>query len=142
MFNILVAVDGAACTERVLAKVLKLCAESGAREVAVINVQPEPIVYGEVAAYVDAAKARAMAQAAGQRIVDDAARTLQGAGIAARCTVAIGDAAPTIAAHADKNGYNLIAMGTRGMGAVGNLVLGSVATKVVHLARTPVMLIH
>jgi nucleotide-binding universal stress UspA family protein len=33
-------------------------------------------------------------------------------------------------------------MGTRGMGAVGNLVLGSAATKVIHLSDVPVMLVH
>ncbi len=32
-------------------------------------------------------------------------------------------------------------MGTRGMGRVANLLLGSVASKVVHLARVPVTLV-
>jgi nucleotide-binding universal stress UspA family protein len=32
-------------------------------------------------------------------------------------------------------------MGTRGMGAIGNLVLGSVATKVIHLTEVPVTLV-
>jgi nucleotide-binding universal stress UspA family protein len=34
-----------------------------------------------------------------------------------------------------------IVMGTRGMGAVSGLVLGSVATKVIHLADVPVTLV-
>jgi nucleotide-binding universal stress UspA family protein len=34
-----------------------------------------------------------------------------------------------------------IVMGTRGMGALANLVLGSVATKVVHLTVLPVTLV-
>ena len=32
-------------------------------------------------------------------------------------------------------------LGTRGMGTVANLVLGSVATKVIHLAHIPVILV-
>jgi nucleotide-binding universal stress UspA family protein len=32
-------------------------------------------------------------------------------------------------------------MGTRGMSAIGNLFLGSVTTKVVHLANVPVTLV-
>ncbi|MFN5167526.1 MAG: universal stress protein [Pseudomonadota bacterium] len=34
-----------------------------------------------------------------------------------------------------------IVMGSRGMGALGNLAFGSVATKVVHLADVPVTLV-
>ena len=33
----------------------------------------------------------------------------------------------------------MIAMGTRGMGSVRNMVLGSVAAKVIHLAEVPVL---
>jgi nucleotide-binding universal stress UspA family protein len=32
-------------------------------------------------------------------------------------------------------------MGTRGMGSVSNMLLGSVATKVIHLADVPVTLV-
>ena len=32
-------------------------------------------------------------------------------------------------------------MGTRGMGTIANLALGSVATKVIHLANIPVTLV-
>jgi nucleotide-binding universal stress UspA family protein len=35
----------------------------------------------------------------------------------------------------------MIVMGTRGQGAVGNLLLGSVATKVIHLSKVPVTLV-
>jgi len=35
----------------------------------------------------------------------------------------------------------MIVMGTRGMGTVANLVLGSVATKVIHLSHIPVILV-
>jgi nucleotide-binding universal stress UspA family protein len=36
----------------------------------------------------------------------------------------------------------MIFMGTRGMTALSNMVMGSVATKVLHLAHIPVVLIH
>ena len=52
-----------------------------------------------------------------------------------------GDAAAVIARRADALGCNGIVMGTRGMSAIGNLLLGSVATKVVHLANVPVTLV-
>jgi nucleotide-binding universal stress UspA family protein len=36
----------------------------------------------------------------------------------------------------------MIYLGTRGMTALPNMLLGSVATKVLHLAQVPVVLIH
>jgi nucleotide-binding universal stress UspA family protein len=36
----------------------------------------------------------------------------------------------------------MIYMGTRGMTAFANVLLGSVATRVLHLAHIPVVLIH
>ena len=53
----------------------------------------------------------------------------------------IGDPARAIVKLVRKLNCDLIVMGTRGMGAVAGLVLGSVANKVVHLARTPVTLV-
>ena len=46
-----------------------------------------------------------------------------------------------LAKRAEELGCDEIIMGTRGMGAIGNLVMGSVATKVVHLAGIPVTLV-
>ena len=142
MFKMLVAVDGSEHAQRTLEKAAELASEMHAAEVHILNVQDEPTVYGEVALYLTEERARQLVKEAGQRIVDAAAARLRGAGVGVNTEVAIGDVAPTIAARAGELGCNLIVMGTRGMGAVANLVLGSVATKVVHLAQTPVMLVH
>lgn len=142
MFKILVAVDGSESSRRALAQVVTMCASMHASEVHLINVQPEPIVYGEVAVYLSEDKARQMARDAGEAIVDDAARTLRESGISATAAVVLGDAAPSIVDHAAKIGCSLIVMGTRGMSAIGNMIMGSVANKVVHLTKTSVMLVH
>ena len=42
----------------------------------------------------------------------------------------------------DKTGCKMIYMGTRGMSAMSNLMVGSIATKVLHLCTVPVVLIH
>ena len=42
---------------------------------------------------------------------------------------------------AAERGVDCIVMGTRGMNALGGLLLGSVAQRVVHLASVPVMLV-
>lgn len=54
----------------------------------------------------------------------------------------VGPIAETIVAIARAAGANLIYMGTRGMSALANMALGSVATRVLHLAETPVVLIR
>jgi nucleotide-binding universal stress UspA family protein len=55
--------------------------------------------------------------------------------------VLVGEIAHTIVKHAQSSSCKTIYMGTRGMSAISNLVLGSIAIKVVHLADVPVMLV-
>ena len=49
--------------------------------------------------------------------------------------------AKTIAEVAREEVVNQIVMGTRGLGGIQGLLLGSVATQVIHLAEVPVTLI-
>jgi nucleotide-binding universal stress UspA family protein len=53
----------------------------------------------------------------------------------------IGSPAETIVRVAREAGADQIVMGTRGLGTLGNLFLGSVATQVVRLAEIPVTLV-
>ena len=54
----------------------------------------------------------------------------------------VGVAANQIATTATKGGFDLIIMGSHGHGTLSNLVMGSVATKVIHLAKVPVTLVQ
>ena len=69
--------------------------------------------------------------------LDQRHRLPRGHGIA----FAQGDAAQEIVRAAEHEKVDQIAMGTRGMSALGNLLLGSVAQKVLHLGHTPVLLV-
>jgi len=66
---------------------------------------------------------------------------LDAAGIPCEGHLESGDPAQVIADIAARERVNGIVMGTRGMGPIKSLVLGSVATKVVHLADVPVTLV-
>ena len=55
--------------------------------------------------------------------------------------VLIGPVAETIAKTALEQNCDGIVMGTRGLGAVAGMLLGSVTSKVIHLADVPVTLI-
>jgi nucleotide-binding universal stress UspA family protein len=54
----------------------------------------------------------------------------------------VGAIAETIIEQAKELDSTMIYMGTRGMTALSNMVLGSVTTRVLHLAHIPVVLIH
>jgi nucleotide-binding universal stress UspA family protein len=67
---------------------------------------------------------------------------LDEAGVAYTVTRLVGPIAETIVEHAAKSGADMIFMGTRGLSALANMALGSVTTRVLHLAHIPVVLIH
>ena len=53
-----------------------------------------------------------------------------------------GNVAKQIAASVKKHKVDLVVMGSRGEGALSNLVLGSVATKVIATIKTPVLIVR
>jgi nucleotide-binding universal stress UspA family protein len=143
MLKILLATDGSEHAKRTIAKTIEICAAmSVPAKVHVLNVQEEPVVYGAAEIYLPYEKAVEFVRAAGQNIVNEAADVLRNASLSPATEVAVGQVAPTIVRRAHDLGCDLIVLGTRGMGAVGNLVLGSTATKVIHMTKIPVLLVH
>lgn len=67
---------------------------------------------------------------------------LDAAGVTYTVHKLVGQIAECIVDQARRSGSNMIFMGTRGMTALSNMVMGSVATRVLHLAHIPVVLIH
>ena len=67
---------------------------------------------------------------------------LAAAALAAELHVLVGEAASTISSFADSQGCSLILIGTRGHSGLAGTLLGSVATKLVHLAKVPVLLLR
>jgi len=53
-----------------------------------------------------------------------------------------GPEAESILNFAKNSQSDIIVMGTRGMGALKGLLLGSVSRKVIHYANCPVMVVH
>ena len=76
------------------------------------------------------------------KMLASARQLLDAAGVSYRVHKLTGPIAETIVAQAKASGSDMIYMGTRGMTAIANMALGSVATRVLHLAQTPVVLVH
>ena len=77
-----------------------------------------------------------------RQYLDDVAARIAADGIAVDAVLAIGDPAREILAAAERERCDLIAMGTHGHRFVKDLVLGSVANEVRHVAMVPVLLLR
>jgi nucleotide-binding universal stress UspA family protein len=80
---------------------------------------------------------------AAQRIAETAAEQARRAGVSdVEIVVEAGDPGATIIRIAQERGIDLIVMGSRGLGELGGLLLGSVSHKVGHLAHCPVLTVR
>ncbi len=77
-----------------------------------------------------------------QRYLTEVAADLAKSGIQARILVQPGATAGAILDAADHEGVDLITMATHGRSGIGRFLLGSVADRVVHYAKVPVLLVR
>lgn len=70
-----------------------------------------------------------------------AKRKLDAAGVPYEARVLVGPVAETIVKHAKDKRCDLIYIGTRGMSEIGKALVGSTATKVLHISDIPVLLV-
>lgn len=139
MYRILAAIDGSEHADRVVEHLERLAGSGAALEVLLLNVQPEIVdwqTHGLARESMLAHRRQLGAQAS-----ENAGKRLDDAGIPFRLRIDLGDPARTIAGVAAEERCDGIVMGTRGAGAIPELILGSVASKVVHLAAVPVTLV-
>jgi nucleotide-binding universal stress UspA family protein len=80
-------------------------------------------------------------QEEGEANLAAAKKKLKAAGVPFETRILVGPIAETLVAHAKRQGCDLICIGTHGRTEAGKFLLGSVASKVTHLATTPVLLV-
>jgi nucleotide-binding universal stress UspA family protein len=83
----------------------------------------------------------AIRTAIARRIMDHAELASKSEGITAETMLRDGDPASVILAVANEERPDLLIMGSRGLGAIGRLLIGSVSYKVSHSAECTVMLV-
>jgi nucleotide-binding universal stress UspA family protein len=139
--KILFATDGSPCALAALKSLLgKLDRFRAPLEIVLLNVHP-PLPYRAAAGWVGAeAVARYYAEE-GEAALADSRRVLEAGNVVFATVRSVGDAAHEIVAEAASAGCEFIAMGTQGHGALANLVIGSVTTKVLALSTVPVLLL-
>lgn len=140
--KLLVAVDGSDNALRAVEHAARLARDNGPVSLHLVTAHEAPVVYGEIAVYVTEDRmAELQRQAAEQRLAE-AEAVLGRYGVPCTKEILVGRVPAAIAACADARGCDGIVLGSRGMGAMGNLLLGSVANKVAHLANVPVTLVR
>ena len=140
--KILVAVDGSEHALNAVKHAIAL--KESLREAPAVELitAHAPMPYeGRVKSAVGGEEIRRYYDEEGAAALGTARQLLDSAGVKFNAHVLIGPVAESIVQHAAKTQCSYIVIATRGMGAVGNLLLGSVATKVLHLSNTPVVLV-
>ena len=139
--KILLAVDGSAYTKKMLAYLVTHKETFvGSNSFTLFTVQP---------AIPPRARAALGKQLVDQYQLDEAEKVLSPVSkflarhdIDAKSDWKVGQAGDLIAKFADAGKYDLLVMGSHGHGALGNLVMGSVATKVLANCGVPVLLVR
>ena len=139
--KILIAVDGSDYTKRVLDYLAANDEMLGARHdyTVIHSVHALPRT---APSYVGSAAMNRYYKEEAAAVLDPVRSFLDGHGIEATYIDKVGAPAQWIAELAEQGNFHLVVMGTRGHGGLGNLILGSVATKVLALCKTPVLLIR
>jgi len=138
--KILLPVDGSEHSVRAAQHVINALKDASRYTLLLLNVQ-EPIDAPEVRSHMRASEIEAMQETRGGDALAPARAVLDAAGIAYTPTVLIGPVAETVAGFAEQEGCDKIVMGTRGLGALGSMLMGSVATGVLELTHLPLTLV-
>lgn len=140
MNTILIAVDGSGPSDAALRTGLEI-AEAEQAAVVLVHVAPStdalPVsLFGAISSVEHAPTAADVAPlTAGAEIAD-------AHGVHATTRLLSGDAADEIVACADSIRADLIVIGSRGLGALGRMILGSVSRAVLRETRAPVLVVR
>ena len=142
MRNILLAYDGSDSAKRALQHLIHIANDaSGSLQVHVLNVQQEPVLYGDYLTTSMADETNKGFLDKSKRILSTAVTALQMAGMPHQAHATLGNVAEQVNAAVQRFGCDTVVMGTRGLGNFTGMLLGSVANRVVHEVSVPVLLV-
>ncbi len=138
--TILLPVDGSECSQRAAQHVVHIASMVQGLRVHIVNVQP----LGDdwmVRRMLKPKELAALEQEWGQSAIAPARAILEAVGVTCTDRMVQGDVAQTIARLAEELACDQIIMGTQGRTSLGNVLLGSVASKVLHFSNVPVTMV-
>lgn len=139
--KILLPVDGSPCSLRAVDQLIAhVACLRDVPEIHLLHVHL-PIPIGRVQAHVGKETLHAYYLEEGQEQLLAAQQKLDAAGRFHTSHIHVGQPAEVVCKMAGELGCDLIVMGTHGRSAVAGLLMGSVATQVLHLTTCPVLLV-
>lgn len=127
---------------RALDQAIALASRCPGCSIVLVHAHDEPHIYGEIAVYVPRPKMAELQRRHSEDILAAATAKLKDTGIPYTVEVLTGPIAQTIAGHAEHIGCDAIVMGRHGTSMLGDILVGSVAMKVLHASKLPVMLVR
>jgi len=141
MLKTLALVDGSESSSRAVRYVIAtsaLCKK--APEIHLLNVQM-PVTPGNIGRHVSHGDLDDYYHDEGMRALAPARKLLDDAGIRHAFHIGVGEIGETVARYVKELSSQQIAMGTRGLGPVAGMLLGSVTAKVVQAVNVPIVLV-
>jgi nucleotide-binding universal stress UspA family protein len=136
--NILVAYDGSEHSRKALDMAIKITRCSDGKLKVLYAFDKVPTIFGddETEHFIE----RAMSK--GRDFMGEALSRLRESGVEFNTDIVEGPAAEAILRIAQNDGCDLIVMGSRGLGMMQGLLLGSVSYRVLHHAQIPVLIVR
>ncbi|MCO6427586.1 universal stress protein [Nitrosomonas communis] len=140
MLKILLPVDGSTACHKAITQFIQLLGwYKDVPEIHLLNVQFP--LRGDVSMFISQENIRQYHQEEGLKDLKEARDLLDQAGVPYQHHVTVGDVAKAIVQFATEKQCDQIVIGPRGLGSVQGLLLGSVASKLIHLSPIPILLI-
>jgi nucleotide-binding universal stress UspA family protein len=137
--KLLITTDGSDASLAAVRYAVKTPPECRGLELHLVTVQPP--IPSTANALVGKAAVKDYQREQGEACLARARVLLDAAGLPYESHVLVGDVGEAIAAYARDRACDQIAIASRGMGAFGNLFLGSTTTRVIELATVPVTVV-
>lgn len=152
VMKFLVAIDGSKASQHALAQAIRLAASGNARIVLLVVIEPVNNVYfpgmmptGEpLVAWqgVPADQMEKMVSDTARSVLSEAEVTCREAGVQCETLLQSGSPRSIICEVAEKEAPDVLVIGSRGLGTVERLMLGSVSDYVIHHAHCPVLIVR
>ncbi len=139
MIRILVPMDGSGPALRALDHAVRLVQQHGGGEIHLLNVQPQ--IPSSVGDFVGSDVVGRYQREEGEAALGAARERLAKADVRHVAEMRVGSIGESVAAYVEEAGCDEIVMGSRGLGSLTGMLLGSAATRILHLATVPVTIV-